>query len=165
MPFVSTISGAWPVSRFGAFRVQLPVGSHLQLREARGCVGVQLQPRDSGARGVLQHRPGNAACGRVAHRQHPAEALRLVAFHHKQRVGGAVEDPGAGAAAGQGEVSEPGLGHNAQRGHLHGGPHRGQARAQHSDAVHPAIDGENRPSAGPETSSIVSRSHRVGTCM
>ena len=96
-------------------------------------------------RGVLQHRPGNAACGRVAHRQHPAEALRLVAFHHEQRIGGAVDDPGAGAAAGQGEVSEPGLGHNARRGHLRGGPHRArdrQARAQHSDAVHPAVDGQ-----------------------
>ena len=67
--------------------------------------------------------------------------LRLVAFDHEQRIGGAVDDPGAGGATGQGEVREP----DARRGHLRRGPHRArdrQARAQHSDAVHPAVDGQ-----------------------
>ena len=52
---------------------------HLELREARGRVGVQLQPGDPRGGRVLQHQPGRGGGGRVADAQHPGEALRTTA--------------------------------------------------------------------------------------
>ena len=79
MPFVSTMRGAWPVSRFcsqiscpGAFRVQLPVPA-----TSRGRVGIQLQPGRPRGGGVLDHQAGGGGRGRVGDAEHPGQALRV----------------------------------------------------------------------------------------
>ena len=181
------MSGAAPERRFcsqiswpGTFRVQLPVGATSSCAKPVAVLASSCSLATPVLAVFFSTAPATASGGRVAHRQHPAEALRLVAFGREQHIGGGIHDPGPGGATDQSEVRDACLGHDARRGHLRGGSQRArnrQARAQHCDAVHTAVDRKKvvsdpgrdlvprtGPSAGPETSSMVSRwSHLVGT--
>ena len=147
MPFVSTISGAWPVLEPdllpGNVEGAVAGGRHLQLREARGRVGVQLEPGRSGGGSVLDDQPCGGGGGRVADAQHPGEALGLVGLDLQHLVIGGVDDSRAGGAALQAQVHLPKVGNQGRGSNLGGGPgharHR-QPGAQRGDPVDSAVD-------------------------
>ena len=122
IPFVSTISGGSAAPDLLPGKGAVSGRRHLQLRKARGRVGVQLEAGCPRGGRILDDQPRRGGSGRVADAQHAGEALGLVGLDLQRLVVGGVQDSDAGGAGLQAQVHLPEVGYQGRGSHLGGGP-------------------------------------------